>query len=59
MTRPEIGHAIPRPVLDEILQLLGYDPAAVDGVTIERNRVYVLTHTEDERTEYWHPVTPA
>jgi hypothetical protein len=31
----------------------------VVGVTIERNRVYVLTDTEDERTEYRHPVTPA
>jgi hypothetical protein len=59
MTHAQIGHAIPRPVIDEILQLLGYDPAAVVGVTIERNRVYVLTDAEDERTEYRHPVTPA
>jgi hypothetical protein len=59
MNPPEIGHAIPRPVVDEILQLLGYDPAAVVGVTIERNRIYVLTDVEDERTEYRHAVTPA
>lgn len=58
-TRAEIGHAIPMPVLQEIAQLLGYDPLVVQGITIEPTRVYVLVTEDGQRIEYRHTVTPA
>lgn len=56
---PPVEHAEPvhRLVVEEIAQLLGYDPARVAGITMEPRRVTVYAY-DDARavTEHRHPV---
>ena len=61
-TRHVQAEPIPRPVVAEIAQLLGYDPREVLAISIETQTVSVLTvgshRSNAPRLQHEHVITP-